>query len=63
METSGQKRHAYFFALQVSQTIYSKSLEGPSTLPRQGRSAVDVARDSNHMDLLVEMQQKAGGGW
>ena len=25
----------------------------------QGRSAVDVARDSNHMDLLVEMQQKA----
>eukprot|EP00434_Breviolum_minutum_P042791 symbB.v1.2.038103.t1/scaffold5826.1/size23311/2 len=26
----------------------------------QGRSAVDVARDSNHMDLLVEMQQKAG---
>lgn len=31
----------------------------PAEKDDEGRSAVDVARDSNHMDLLVEMQQKA----
>lgn len=72
METCGHKTAFWCFLHFLHcrddrhYTIY-KSLEGPfvpiefltNKQTSQGRSAVDVARDSNHMDLLVEMQQKA----